>query len=119
MKKTIVFFSKNSSLILLSVITILGIFFRIENLSLFNVYPDSYQSLIVSLNIMNYHNVLGYLGPKGMVYPDFFSWTHPGYPLLIDAATAIIHNMTAAARIIAFVLGILTIPLAYFFIKRV
>jgi len=119
MKKYLFVFNKTLSPLLLIIITLIGIFFRLENISPFKVYPDSYQSLIVALNIINYHSVLGYLGSNGMVYPDFFSWTHPGYPLIIDAVTIITHNMTLSARSIAFVAGILTIPLAYFFIKRV
>ena len=92
---------------------------RFANLSPFNVYPDSYQNLIVAKNIIDYHSVFGYVGPLGMVYPDFFSWTHPVYPILIILATAITHNMTVSAKGIALIAGILVIPLTYIFIKRV
>ena len=110
---------QKKTLIILLGITLLGAILRIANLSPFNVYPDSYQNLIVAKNIVDYHSMLGYLGPSGMLYPDFFSWSHPVYPVLIILVTAVTHNMTTSARGIALIAGILAIPLAYLFIKRV
>src|SRR5579859_3537996 len=114
-------FSNNTILskILLVIVFFLGFFFRLNNLSVFNLYPDSYQSLIVAKNITMYHSVVGYFGPHGMLYPDFFMWTHPVYPLLINSINIPIHNMLATARLIALLAGIGAIPLSFFFIKRV
>jgi len=106
------------TLLLIVVITIVGLIFRLHNISPFKVYPDSYQSLIVAKNITDYHNVVGYLGIKGMLYPDFFSWTRPGYPLLIDLITYFTKNMTLAAQIITFTTGIAAIPLVFLFMKK-
>src|SRR5216683_4149347 len=99
--------------IALVVITLLGAILRFSNLSPFNLYPDSYQNLIVAKNIADYQSVLGYLGANGMLYPDFFSWTHPLYPLFINLINVFVHTMIASARVIAFIAGIIAIPLSY------
>jgi len=105
--------------IILSLITLVGIVLRLANLSPFKFYPDSYQNLIVAENIRTYHNVVGFLGPQGMLYPDFFTWTHPLYPLLINLGSLFIPDTTFVARLISFLAGVITIPLTFFFIKSV
>ncbi len=100
-------------------ITFLGALLRFFNLSPFTVYPDSYQNLIVAENIRTYGSVVGYLGKNGMLYPDFFMWTRPLFPLLINAVSFFSLTSLTTARSIAFVLGILAIPLTYLFIRRV
>lgn len=110
---------KRNVLLLLSFITASGAFLRILNLSPFTFYPDSYQSLIGAMNIVNYHSVLGYLGPLGMLYPDFFMWTHPGYPLLIIILSFFTHDFMLSAHIIALLAGIIAIPLSYLYLKSV
>ncbi|MEK7570947.1 MAG: hypothetical protein AAB553_01620 [Patescibacteria group bacterium] len=98
--------------VLLSII-LLGAFLRLHAVSPFKIYPDSYQSLVVTQNILTYHSVLGYLGPQGMVYPDFFSWTRPVYPLLIILGMFVSNNMTHVAQTIAFLAGLLALPVAF------
>src|SRR5260221_13696350 len=96
-----------------------GFLLRIHNLSQFKVYPDSFQNLIVAENIRTYHSVVGFLGNGGMLYPDFFMWTRPGYPLLILLVNFLTGNTSIAAQLIAFAAGILAIPITYFFIKTI
>ncbi len=103
--------------IILGIITLIGIFLRFNALSTYKFYPDSYVSLIVALNISTYHSVLGILGPHGMIYPDFFSWTRPLYPLLIDLFTLFTHNLDRAGHIVSFLSGVVAIPLCYLFIS--
>lgn len=97
----------------------LGILLRYHALSPFNIYPDSYQSLIVAQNINTYHSVIGYLGPHGMLYPDFIGWTRPGFPLLILFITLFTNNIIQSAQTISFFLGVLTIPLSFFLTKTI
>lgn len=98
---------------------VIDLFLRIHNLSPFKIYPDSYQNLLVAQNITTYQSVLGYLGQDGMLYPDFFTWTRPGYALLINLVTFFTHSMTLAAQSISFFTGVAAIPLSYLFIKKV
>ncbi len=105
--------------LLLLLILLIGIGLRLHNLSPFKIYPDSYQSLIVAENIHDFNSVIGYLGPGGLLYPDFFMWTRPGLPLLINIVTIVISNITLAAQIISLFSGILIIPASFFFIKSV
>ena len=100
-------------------ITLLGLVLRLNNISPFKLYPDSYQSLLVAKNITDYHSVLGYLGTGGMLYPEFFSWSHPVYPLMILLISTVTHDMTWSASFLALSLGVMAIPLAYFFLSRV
>lgn len=97
----------------------IGLFFRLHNLSPFKIYPDAYENLLVAMNITTYHSVVGYLGPNGLLFPDFFMWTRPGYALLINFVTFFTNDMTQAAQLIALVAGIAAIPLAFLFIKNV
>lgn len=107
------------NIVFLVVITLLGAFLRLSNLSPFKFYPDSYQNLIVAQNILNYHSVFGKLGNAGMFYPDFIMWTRPGYPLIINLVSLITNNPVLSAQIINFVTGVLAIPVAYLFIRKV
>jgi hypothetical protein len=108
-----------SSICIVLAITILGIGLRLSNISPFKFYPDAYESLLVSENIWNNHSVFGTLGTNGMVFPDAFPWTRPGYPLLINLLKLISLNTEQSAQIVAIGTGILAIPLAYFFIKQI
>src|SRR6185437_16596186 len=100
-------------------ILVLGILLRYGNLSPFTVYPDSYQNLIVAENIKTYGSVVGFLGKNGMLYPDFFMWTRPVFPLLINIVSFFGVSSLIAAQAIAFMLGILAIPVAFLFGKEV
>ena len=107
------------TLFLVIIITIIGIILRLVNISSFKFYPDSYQNLLVALNIQNYGSVVGFLGEKGMFYPDFFMWTRPVYPILINIASALTNlPIDQSALYICTLTSILSIPLAYFFISR-
>lgn len=103
----------------LLVIVGIGILLRLHNISPFKVYPDSYQSLLTALNIKDYHSVVGFLGKDGMVYPDFFGWTRPFYPLLILAASMFFHTIASSAQYVAVLAGILALPLAFFLGRQV
>lgn len=97
----------------------IGIILRLHNISPFKIYPDSYQSLLTALNIKDYHSVVGFLGKDGMVYPDFFGWTRPFYPLLILAASMFFHTIASSAQYVAVLAGILALPLAFFLGRHV
>jgi|GEM_PF-3269228 len=101
------------------IIFIIGILLRINNLSPFKIYPDSFQNLVVAQNILTYQSVVGFLGPQGMLYPDFFMWTRTAYALLILVANFFTHDMTIAAQIISLAAGILAIPITYLFVKKI
>jgi hypothetical protein len=103
----------------LLLITIIGAVIRVNALSDYKFYPDSYQPLVVAENIKTSGAVLGYLGLNGMLYPGYFSWTRPLYPLLILLVSAFTSSTTAAARIISFALGVTAIPLSFLFIQKV
>lgn len=103
--------------VLLLLLILLGAILRLRNSSPFLLYPDSYQNLIVAHSLQQYHSVVGFLGRSGMVYPDFFMWTRPGYPFLILLANMVTNNTQAAAQGVAFAAGVLAIPAAYFFIR--
>ncbi|MBI3486018.1 glycosyltransferase family 39 protein [Candidatus Daviesbacteria bacterium] len=97
----------------------LALVLRLINISPFKFYPDAYQNLIVAQNILNYHSVLGFLGKEGTLYPDFFMWTRPIYPLLIVMFNFLIKNESLAAQIVATLTSILSIPVAYLFIFKI
>lgn len=103
-------------ILLLLFICALGIFLRIHNLSPFKIYPDSYQSLVIAQNIQDYQGVLGYLGNQGMLYPNFFSWTRPLYPLLILLINSFSHDFALAAQIIALGTSIFAIAVSFFLV---
>lgn len=105
------------SIIILFLITLFCFILRFLNLSPFLLYPDSYQNLLVAENLITYGNVLGYLGPDGMLYPPFFMWTRPVYAALINLFTIFQTDSALVARTISFGLGFLAIPLAYFVYK--
>ncbi len=104
--------------ILVGIITLFGMVVRINSLSPYLFYPDSYVQIIVAHNISDYGSVIGLLGDKGMLYPDFFGWTRPVYPLLILLFGFIFQNTILVAKYISFFAGVLTIPLAFLFISK-
>lgn len=104
---------------ILFLIIALGFFLRSHNISPFKIYPDSYQSLLIADNITNYHSVLGFLGPYGTTYPDYFSWTRSGYAFLIILVNLFTINQTLAAQIISFVAGIAGIVAVFFLLKTI
>ena len=89
------------------VLTVLGALLRIQNLSPYKYYPDAYQNLIVARSIRNYRSVVGYLGENGMLYPDFFMWTRPVYPLFINLTDNFLQDEQRSAQLIAITAGIL------------
>ncbi|MBA3285938.1 MAG: glycosyltransferase family 39 protein, partial [Nitrosopumilus sp.] len=90
---------------------------RINSLSIYKFYPDSYVPLIIAESIKNYGSVIGPLGAEGMLYPDFFGWTRPLYPLLILIFSVFTDNRESVAQVISFAAGILSIPLAYLYVS--
>ncbi len=106
------------SIIAIVCITLIGAVFRLHALSPFKFYPDSYQNLLVAQSIANFHSVVGPLGTHGMIFPPFFMWSHPGYPLLINFATVFVSSTDTAAQLVATITAVLSIPLAFFMTKN-
>lgn len=86
-------------------------------MSPYKFYPDAYQNLIVAHNISVYKSVVGFLGDKGMLYPDFFMWTRPVYPLLINLAQTIFHDGVKAAAFVSLIMGIFSVILIFLMIS--
>jgi hypothetical protein len=103
----------------LLIILLGGFLLRLHNLSPFKFYPDAYQNLIVAHNIANYRSVWGYLGEYGMLYPYYFMWTRPGYPLLINIVDMFVKDPIVSAQLIAFVCGVISIILSFYLIRSV
>ncbi len=97
---------------------VIGIFLRVHAQSPYKFYPDSYLPLVVAENINSYGLLIGPMGMDGMLYPDFFSWTRPMYPLLISTFSHINSDPIQIAQILSLVAGILAVPIAYFYISR-
>ncbi len=95
-----------------------GILFRLLNLTPYKLYPDSYQNLLVAQNIYEHISVVAPLGEKGMLYPPFFMWSRPLYPLLISFTHLFRSDWTHAAYIASFLAGVVAIVVVYFFIKH-
>lgn len=106
-------------ILILFTIIILGLALRLENISPFKFYPDSYQNLVVAQNILEYKSVFGYLGKEGMFYPYFFMWTRPIYPILINFFNLITGNFILSAHLINIVFGVLSIGVSFLFIRKV
>jgi hypothetical protein len=104
--------------LILTLLIILGTLFRFINLAPFKFYPDSYQNLIVAKNIQDYGSVLGTLGDKGMIYPPYFMWSRPAYPLLINLVN-LQFDIVLSAQIVSFLLGIFSILLCFFAVKKI
>lgn len=105
------------ALILLTVL-LLGTFIRANAISPYKFYPDSYVALVVAENISEYGSAVGTLGKEGMIYPDFFGWTRPLYPLLINIFNTFVDNSETTARALSLIFGLGAIPLAYLLISR-
>jgi 4-amino-4-deoxy-L-arabinose transferase-like glycosyltransferase len=103
----------------LAIILLLGFILRYHNISPFKIYPDSYQSLLLANNISNYHSVVGFLGEQGTIYPQFFSWSRPGYAFLIIALNTLLSNTNLTAHFISFIAGLGSILLGYFVLKTI
>jgi hypothetical protein len=95
--------------VLLVFLAVAGVIIQLHNISHYNVYPDSYQSVTVAQNLKTYHRLVAPMGNGGIVYPDFFGWTRPLYPFLIVAVSWSGANLFTAAHIIAAAAGVLGI----------
>jgi|GEM_PF-3997266 len=93
-------------------VTGFGLALRLSNLSPYLVYPDSYTSLVVADVIDRTGTIVAHLGAGGLIYPDFFGWTRPGYPLLIAALHALGLPLVASGRGVALMAGVACIPAA-------
>lgn len=101
----------------LLLLVLAGFWLRLINTSPHKFYPDSYVSLVVAANITNYGGVWGFLGDKGMLYPDIFFWTRPIFPLFIAIFSSKSFPPDQTARSITLLAGVLSIPVIYFLIK--
>jgi 4-amino-4-deoxy-L-arabinose transferase-like glycosyltransferase len=98
---------------ILAVATILGLLLQLHALSSYLIYPDSYQNLVVADNLRHSGQLTAQLGRGGMVYPQFFAWTHPLYPLLILLVGATGLSLITSAHLVAVAAGTATILAAY------
>lgn len=92
---------------------LLGAALRYINLSAYTFYPDSFQNMTIARLITEHGRLSGPLGESGFFYPQFIQWTRPVYPLLIAASHLIVPDWYLAARIVAFLFGLLGLVLAY------
>lgn len=90
----------------------LSLVLRLGNLSPYLVYPDSYTSIVVADTIGRTGAVVANLGAGGLIYPDFFGWTRPGYPLLVALVHAMGFSLVEAGRGIALAAGVASVPAA-------
>jgi hypothetical protein len=92
--------------VLILLCAVVGSVFAIHNISDYNVYPDSYQSITVAQNLKEYHRLAAPMGQYGMVYPDFFGWTRPFYPLLILFFSIFGMSLFTAGHVVNAIAGI-------------
>lgn len=92
---------------------------RYFNISGFHIYPDSYTGLAVAMNLTDYHSVTGFLGNGGMFYPDFFSWTRPGFPFLVNIFRFTGFDLFKSGTLISFFAGVISVLLAYFMLSTI
>ena len=64
-------------------------------------------------HIREYGDVIGWLGDKGMLYPDFIAWTRPLFPLLLSLLTVFFPDVTKAGYILSVTARLLALPLSY------
>jgi hypothetical protein len=105
--------------LLLSLFVAIALVLQLRNFSHYNVYPDSYQSIVVAQNLKQYHALAAPMGQNGLIYPDFFGWTRPLYPLLILFFSLSDLSFFSAAHIVNIVAGCLSVLAAYGFINAV
>jgi hypothetical protein len=96
-----------------------SIIFQLHNLSHYNVYPDSYQSLVVAKNLKIYHRLVATMGQNGITYPSYFAWTRPVYPILITVFSYLGFSLETSAHIIATSADMLSLLSIYFLVKTV
>jgi hypothetical protein len=104
---------------ILGLLILVGLILQLHNISSYSVYPDSYQSVAVAKNLKDYHRLAAPLGQNGLVYPDFFGWTRPVYPLLIAFFSLFGLSLFTAAHVINVLAGSLAIIAAYGFVSTV
>lgn len=105
--------------LILLLITAVGTFLRISNISPYKFYPDAYQNLLVAENIKTYQSVVGYMGEGGMFFPPFFMWSRPLYAILINITDIFTNDPARAAQIVSLIAGILAIPISFLFLKSI
>jgi 4-amino-4-deoxy-L-arabinose transferase-like glycosyltransferase len=98
---------------------VISLIFQLHNLSSYNVYPDSYQSLVVAKNLRLHHMLVAPMGRGGLIYPGFFSWTRPGYPIFIVLISYLGFSFETSAHIIAIVAGVMSVLVSYLLVKEV
>ena len=101
------FYSRFKTYSILLTITLIGLILRLHNISAFKIYPDSYLQLVMTSHIREYGDVIGWLGDKGMLYPDFIAWTRPLFPLLLSLLTVFYPDVTRAGYILSVTAGLL------------
>jgi asparagine N-glycosylation enzyme membrane subunit Stt3 len=104
--------------VLVLLCVVVGYVFTLHNISGYNVYPDSYQSVTVAQNLKEYHRLAAPMGQYGLVYPDFFGWTRPLFPALIVLFSFFGMSLFTAAHLIAVIAGVLAIIVVYLLARR-
>jgi MFS family permease len=105
--------------VLVLLCVVVGYVFTLHNISGYNVYPDSYQSVTVAQNLKEYHRLAAPMGQYGLVYPDFFGWTRPLFPALIVLFSFFGMSLFTAAHLIAVIAGVLAIIVVYLLVSLV
>jgi hypothetical protein len=105
--------------LLLILITGAGAVLRFANILPYKFYPDAYQNLLVAESISKYNSVVHTLGENGYLFPPFFMWSRPVYPLLINMVNSFFGNYVLSAQIVSLFSGIITIPVSYFMVSSV
>jgi hypothetical protein len=93
---------------ILAFIVLVSLTLQLHNISRYNIYPDSYQSVTVAKNLKTYHRLTAPMGPNGLVYPDFFGWTRPLYPVLIVFFSLFGFSLFSSAHLVAMLAGLIS-----------
>ncbi len=102
------------------VLLVTAVLLRFKNITEYLLYSDSYQSLIVAQNLQSGQGLIGTMGALGSEYPQYFGWTRPLLPLLINATSSLFNiEPVTAGRLIAFVCGIIIVPATYWAVYSV
>jgi hypothetical protein len=104
---------------LLGLFILISLALLLHNVSPYNIYPDSYQNTTVAQNLKTSHRLVAPMGQHGLVYPDFFGWTRPMYPILIVIFSWFGLSLFSAAHTINVIAGLLCILVVYALVSAV
>lgn len=103
---------KQTSLIILFLVTVFGFILRYINITSYNIYSDSYEYMLVAKNLVEHYSVDGHLGQTGMYWGPLF-YNRIGFGLFLAPFYWLTRNLELSTHILVFTAGILAIPLIY------